>query len=191
VTTADVSSGIEQMFLRAEQAGLKLAIIGRTVALLLLVVWVVISRAEDPARVINYLIVISVFIALGLVHYSLIGSRFDQPWIKYVFITLDIAIVSVLMATIPLYETADLPSVMVFRASNFPFYFVILGIAAFSFSPGMVLWSGFAGALGWLAAFGYSIRNLEAIRDWNDIPPKPMRWYSTPTLLASGTGSRR
>jgi hypothetical protein len=32
------------------------------------------------------------------VHYALIGTRFDRRWVKYVFITLDIAIVSVLVA---------------------------------------------------------------------------------------------
>ncbi len=45
---------------------------------------------------------------------------------------------------------------MTFRAPVFPFYFVILGVAAFSFSPAMVMWTGIAGALGWLAAFGHA-----------------------------------
>jgi class 3 adenylate cyclase len=162
------------MFLRAEQSGLKLAIIGRTVALVLLGGYVAWSRARDPAHVIDYLILLSVFVVLGLAHYSLIGSRFDKRWLKYGFITLDIAIVSALVATQPLYASAaDLPSVMLFRAPVFPFYFVILGLAAFSFSPGMVLWTGTAGALGWLAAYLYSASGVERLRNWNDIPANP------------------
>ena len=39
------------MFLRAEQTGLKLAIIGRIVALVLLGVWLVASRATRPGDV--------------------------------------------------------------------------------------------------------------------------------------------
>lgn len=162
------------MFLCAEQAGLKLAIIGRTVALVLLGAYLVGTRAKDPTRAFDYFILLAVFAALGVAHYSLIATRFDKRWVKYVFITLDIAIVSALVATQPLYQSAaDLPAVMMFRAPVFPFYFVILGIAAFSFSPGMVLWTGIAGALGWLAAFLYSASGVEGVRNWNEIPPNP------------------
>jgi adenylate cyclase len=162
------------MFLRAEQSGLKLAIIGRTVALVLLGIWLVGTRARDPSRALDYLLLLSVFAALGLVHYFLIGTRFDQRWVKYVFITLDIAIVSVLVATQPLFDTAaDLPPVMTFRAPVFPFYFVILGIAAFSFSPGMVLWTGIAGALGWLVAFLHAAGGVDGSVNWRAIPPNP------------------
>ena len=174
VTSADVASDVGETFLRAEQTGLKLAIIGRTLALVLLGTFLVGSRASDPGRALDYLIVLSVFAALGLVHYSLIATRFDKRWIKYVFVTLDIAIVSVLVATQPLYETAaELPSVMIFRAPIFPFYFVILGVAALSFSPGMVLWTGIAGALGWLAAFLRSASDVERVLNWSEIPPNP------------------
>jgi len=162
------------MFQRAEQSGLKLAIIGRTVALVLLGFWLVGTRARDPSRALDYLLLLSVFAGLGLAQYFLIGTRLDRRWVKYVFITLDIAIVSVLVATQPLYETAaDLPSVMTFRAPVFPFYFVILGIAAFSFSPGMVLWTGIAGALGWLAAFLHAAGGVDGSLNWRAIPPNP------------------
>jgi len=174
VTSADVSQNAGEMFLRAEQSGLRLAIIGRTVALVLLGFWLVGTRARDPSRALDYLLLLSVFAGLGLAQYFLIGTRLDKRWVKYVFITLDIAIVSVLVATQPLFETAaDLPSVMTFRAPVFPFYFVILGIAAFSFSPGMVLWTGIAGALGWLAAFLHAAGGVDGSLNWRAIPPNP------------------
>ena len=88
------------------------------------------------------MLVLSLFAVLGLAHYALIGTRFDRRWVKYVFITLDIAVVSALVATQPLYpNAAGLPAVVAFRAPVFPFYFVILGVAAFSFSPAMVMWT--------------------------------------------------
>lgn len=95
-----------ETFLRAEQAGLKLAIIGRIGALVLMGVWLIGTRADDPARALGYVLVLSIFAALGLAHYPLIGTRFDKRWVKYVFITLDIAIVSALVATQPLYPSA-------------------------------------------------------------------------------------
>ena len=163
-----------ETFLRAEQAGLKLAIIGRIGALVLMGVWLIGTRADDPARALGYVLVLSIFAALGLAHYPLIGTRFDKRWVKYVFITLDIAIVSALVATQPLYPSAaDLPPVMTFRAPVFPFYFVILGVAAFSFSPAMVMWTGIAGAIGWLSAFWHTASMVSGVRNWSEIPNNP------------------
>jgi adenylate cyclase len=171
---ADISPDSREMFLRAEQSGLKLAIIGRTIALVLLGIWLVGSRARDPERALDYLLLLSVFAALGLAQYFLIGTRFDKRWVKYVFITLDIAILSALVATQPLYESAaELPQVMLFRVPLFQYYFIILGVAAFSFSPGLVLWSGIAGAVGWFAAFLHAAGGVDGSVNWRSIPPNP------------------
>lgn len=137
-------------------------------------VWLISTRADDPARALGYVLVLSLFAALGAAHYALIGTRFDRRWVKYVFITLDIAVVSALVATQPLYPSAaGLPAVMTFRAPVFPFYFVILGVAAFSFSPAMVMWTGIAGAIGWLLAFGHSASMVDGVRNWSEIPNNP------------------
>ena len=171
---SEVARDVKETFLHAEQSGLRLAIIGRTVALVLLGAWLVGTRARDPSHALDYLLLLSFFAALGLAQYAVIGTRFDKRWVKYVFITLDIAILSALVATQPLFETAaGLPPVMMFRAPVFPFYFVILGVAAFSFSPGMVLWTGIAGALGWLAAFLHVAGGVDGSLNWREIPPNP------------------
>jgi len=163
-----------EMFLRAEHAGLKLATMGRIAALVLMGMWLISTRADDPARAMGYVLALSLFALLGLAHYALIGTRFDRPWVKYAFITLDIVIVSALIATQPLYQSAaELPAVMIFRAPVFPFYFVILGLAAFSFSPAMVMWTGIAAALGWLASFAHAAREVEGVRNWSEIPSNP------------------
>jgi class 3 adenylate cyclase len=177
------------MFLRAEQSGLRLAIIGRIVALVLLGVWLVASRAEDPKRALGYVAVLLVFAALGWVHYLLIGTRFDRRWMKYVFITLDVVVVSMLVATQPLYHSAaEMPAVMTFRAPVFPFYFVFLGIAAFSFSPPLVLWTGVSGALGWLAAFHHAAGRVDGVLNWSDIPPNPTAEQVMSIVLAPTFG---
>ncbi len=72
------------MFLRAEQSGLKLASLGRIAALVLLGVWLISTRADDPTRALGYVLVLSLFAVLGLAHYALIGTRFDRRWVKYV-----------------------------------------------------------------------------------------------------------
>ena len=144
----------------AEQTGLRIAIKGRVTALLLLGIYLVVSRRANPVHAMELGLGIAAFAALGLVHYALIGSRYDRLWLKYIFVTIDIAILSLLMATQPLFDSVDVPQVVTFRNSSFSLYFLILGIAAFSFSPGLVVWSGIMVVIGWLSAFGWAIRDM-------------------------------
>jgi class 3 adenylate cyclase len=161
------------IFHEAEQKGLRLAIKGRLVALILMGVWLVASRSGDPLRAIEYLIALGVFAGFGIIHYRIIGSSYDRNWIKYLFIALDIGFLSLLIATQPVFDNVDLPQAVIFRTPIFPFYFIILGVAAFSFSPGLVLWAGICGAAGWLGAFLYAIRGMTQTYDWQDIGTSP------------------
>lgn len=190
---AERKDHLARTFLEAERAGLRIAIKGRLVALALLGVFLVLSRLANPEHALQLGLGIAGFAALGLLHYPLIGSRFDRPWLKYAFITLDIAILSLLMATQPIFDTIDVPQAMSFRNTIFPFYFVILGVAAFSFSPGLVLWSGIMVVLGWLGAFAWAIRDMPVRYDWSDIGTTPTTEHFLATFLNPnfvGTGSR-
>jgi class 3 adenylate cyclase len=188
------AQGSAAMFVQAERSGLKLAIIGRTVALVLLGAFLVGTRARDPSVALAYLIVLSLLAGLGLVHYLLIAKGYDKRWVRYFFVTLDIAILSGLVGTQPLYQSAEgLSPVMIFRAPIIPFYFVIVGISALSFSPGLVLWSGVAGAIGWLAAFYFSSAGLDGVLNWTDVPSSPTSGEVHAVLLHpnfGGLGSR-
>jgi class 3 adenylate cyclase len=180
-------------FLEAEQAGLRIAIKGRTVALLLLGTFLVLSRSANPEHAFELGLGIAGFAALGLIHFTLIGSRFDRPWLKYVFVAFDVAVLSMLMATQPLFETTDVPQVITFRNATFPLFFLILGVAAFSFSPGLVIWTGIAGVIGWLSAFAWAIRDMPERLEWSDIGPSPTTEHFLSTFLNPnfvGTGSR-
>ena len=184
---------LAETFREAEQAGLRIAIKGRLVALLLLGAFLVLSRIRIPEHALDLGLGIAGFAALGLIHFVLIGTRYDRAWLKYAFITLDIAILSLLMATQPLYDTVDVPQAMSFRNSVFPFYFLILGIAAFSFSPGLVVWAGFMVVAGWLGAFAWAIRDMPVRFDWGDIGTAPtteqfLTIFLNPNFI--GTGSR-
>ncbi len=184
---------LARTFEEAECTGLRLAIKGRLAALLLLALWIGFSRGVDPERVLIYGPAFGLYALLGLCHYVVIGGRFDRPWVKYAFISIDIAVISVLMATQPIYESVEVPQAMVFRNVIFPFYFVILGIAAFSFSPGLVLWSGFAGVGGWLSAFVWAVHDMPVRLDWTDIGTAPttetfLTIFLSPNFI--GIGSR-
>ncbi|PTC00139.1 hypothetical protein C9975_09145, partial [Thalassospira xiamenensis] len=181
------------IFHEAEQKGLRLAIKGRLVALILMGGWLIATRSGNPTLAFEYGTAVAIFATLGVIHYRIIGTAQDRYWVKYLFVALDIGILSALIATQRIFDTVDLPQAVIFRAPIFPFYFVILGIAAFSFSPGLVLWAGICGVAGWMGAFGFAIRNMTQTYDWGDVGISPdtetfIRYFYSPDFI--GTGSR-
>ena len=128
---------ISATFAQVEQTGMKLAIKGRIVAIVLMGIWLIASRPADRAG--EFITVLSVLALIGLLHYAVIGSGVDRPWVKYVFITIDIAIFCLAVILSDAFPSADLPQVMIFRFDVFQYYFIILAVAAFSFSPGMLI----------------------------------------------------
>ncbi|MEL6502853.1 MAG: adenylate/guanylate cyclase domain-containing protein [Pseudomonadota bacterium] len=184
------SKNFSHLFDQAEQAGLRLAIKGRIAAVLLIATFLAISR--PPARAPEFLLAGLFFIALGLIHYAIIGTAKDRRWVKYVFITIDIAVLTAAVALLPADSGVALPDIMVFRFDIFKFYFLILAVAAFSFSPWLVLWTGVVGAIGWLAAFFYIRSGMEQVLDWRDMPRNPtaeqfLEIFFNPVFVATGT----
>ena len=161
------TSKADEMFYAAEQAGLKLAIKGRIVTVVLVTLLMALTR--DAERAPDFILAGLSFTALGLLHYRIIGSVFDRPWVKYVFITIDIALLSAAVAFMPAEPLSNVPQIMIFRFQILPFFFLVLAIAAFSFSPGLVFWSGLVGSAGWLAAFFYIRSGMERTLEWSDM----------------------
>ncbi|MEM7040561.1 MAG: adenylate/guanylate cyclase domain-containing protein, partial [Bacteroidota bacterium] len=169
----------------------KLAIKGRIVTVLFVSVLMAVTR--DAERAPDFILGGAVFTALGLIHFWIIGSSYDRPWVKYVFITIDMVLLSAAVAFMPAEPQSQVPQIMIFRFQVLPFYFLVLAIAAFSFSPGLVFWSGLVGSAGWLAAFFYIRSGMERILEWSDIPvPRTTEDFLTVFLDVDfvGTGTR-
>lgn len=154
-------------FLAAEHEGIKLALKGRFVAIGAFALWYGLTRT---GRELEVLVVAGALVVLGVVHFMLAGSRHDRPWIKYLFITVDVILLTIAITLTPEIERLGLPHSIIFRFDLFPFYFLVLVVAAFSFSPGMVLWAGFAGAAAWLSAFTWIAGKMEHRLGWSDVP---------------------
>ncbi len=114
---------LDETLSEAERAGLRIAIKGRLAALALFGAFLVLTRLANPEHALELGLGIAGFAALGLVHFALIGTRYDRTWLKYAFTTIDIAILSVLMATQPVYDSIDVPQAMLFRGTIFPMFF--------------------------------------------------------------------
>ena len=158
---------IRATFKAAEHEGIRLAIKGRFVAIVGLTAWYLLTRTNPGVEV---LLIAGVLFALGLAHYALTGSRYDRPWVKYVFITIDIIALSVGIVMTPEVAKIGLPPTIIFRFDLFPFYFIVMAVAAFSFSPGMVVWTGVASGAAWMAAFAYVADKAKPSLSWGDVP---------------------
>lgn len=184
---------VSTTLLEAEQTGLRMAIWGRFLALLLIAGYILVSREMEPVKLATYLGLFLGYAALGGLHYALIGSRLDRAWLKYAFVTIDLVMFSALAATQPIFPTIDVPQAVAYRNTIFPFYFVILAGAAFSFSPGLVVYTGGMGVACWLAGFAWAIRDMPVRLDWADIGPTPTTEHFLRTFLSpsfAGMGSR-
>lgn len=164
---------LESAFRNAELTGMKLALKGRALALVVLAVWFASTRAADLERTLTFLTLFSGFFAIGLLYHMVIGSRLDRPWLKFVMISIDVLALSAIAATQPIFETIDVPQSMSYRNNGFPFFFIFLGIAAFTFSARLVLWTGMIGAVSWILGFALVTRDMSPRYGWTDIGAQP------------------
>ena len=162
---------VEAALANAERRGLKLAITGRTLALVPFFLWLVIAGSW-PSNVLGGTIV-GVFIALGVLHYFLIGGRRERWWHRYAFMTIDVLALASLAAFMPLSIGGDVPQIIAFRAYGTTYLFLVLAVAALSLSPGLVMWTGLVCVAGLWAAFGWVVAGMERTLSWGDLPPGP------------------
>lgn len=191
MSAIQAQSGIGDTFTAAERAGLKLAIKGRLLTILVVGVWLVLSRGVD--RMPDIAAGVAVLMALGLLHFRVIGSPWDRKWVKYAFLTIDFALLSWAVATLPPEPGVALSQIFMFKFDIFYYYYLVLAVATFSFSPGLVLWSGFAGAAGWVSAFLWVRGTVVDPLEWGDVTASTSAEQFVSVFLNErfvGTGSR-
>jgi len=120
-------ASIEETFYAAEQAGLKLAIKGRVITLIILGVLLVSTRSAEQA--VKFGLAVTGFLVLGLCHFYVIGTVWDKRWTKYLFLSVDILLLSLAVAVVPPEARASVPQIFMFKFDVYPYYFLILGVA--------------------------------------------------------------
>lgn len=175
----------------AERSGIRLALIGRTVVLLLALGWFV-TFLPWPSNL-RGAAVIGVFLAVGVVHYWLVVRRRDRWWHRYGFQTIDVAALGALVAFVPLSTGGDVPQIIAFRAHGAPYLFVVIAVAALSLSPGLMLWTGFVAVVALWGAYGWVVSNMERTVSWSDLGAAPTAEKYLSVFLDKdfiGTGNR-
>ena len=134
-------------FQSAEVESIRLAARGRLVAIVLFTSYGVL--AFDGGLQANTLLYGAAFGALALTLNFVAGSRFDRPWVIYLIAVLEVALLTDAVLTPNPFNPAPWPQPMVFRYDNFYYFFVLIAVTVFSYSPYLVLWAGLCTALAW------------------------------------------
>ena len=162
---------------RAEQAGLRLAIICRTAVTAAALIWIVgasvFYAAFEPR--LAAIAALLLFTALGVAHLLVIGTAHDRWWLKYAIYTADTLGICALFALIPISRSEEIPQIIAFRAYGIYYLFPILAMACLSLSWRLVLWTGTVAVFGWWAAFAWVVAGMEKVYSWGDIPADASR----------------
>jgi adenylate cyclase len=183
------SRAVEASLAEAERKGFRLAVIGRSFALVpIALFYLVISRYP------NNIYLAGLFLAAamaGLVPLAVVGSRFERGS-RYGLFALDVAILTAVLAIAPLSSGGDVPQNLVFISSRGEYYFVVVAVSILTLSPALVLWTGFCAVLGLAAATAWIMGGMERVVTFSDLPPSPSRdaflsIATDPNFLATST----
>ncbi|WP_415921663.1 adenylate/guanylate cyclase domain-containing protein [Tateyamaria sp. SN6-1] len=163
--------------IRAEQAGLRLAIAVRTLVTGLAFAWyvgapILFTEFEPRGAAV---VVLLIFTAVGVAHLAVIGTPLDRWWMKYAVYALDTLSICALFVLIPISRADDVPQIIAFRAYGIYFLFPMVAICCLSLSWRLVLWTGAMCVVGWWAAFVWVVAGMDRTLSWADIPPAATR----------------
>jgi adenylate cyclase len=139
---------VRDAFEDEEIKGLRLALNVRLIALVVISIWLVIQNFT--VATLFYLAFMPLFALLGAAPLALRRAGVNEPWVRYAFPLLDVALMTfMLFATNPL-EVHWLPIGMKLRFGTEIYYYVLLAAAMLTYSSRVVLATGAAAALGWV-----------------------------------------
>lgn len=150
---------------QAANQGLRLAMLGRGIALGVAALWPLIFSTQ--AILVSALIALSALAGLG--YRRIVGSEYDHPIYRYLIFTADILMVGAIFAFLPLSVSEEVPQHFAFRAYGVHYFLPILGAAALSLSPRLILWCGGAIVATWVAGFYWVIVPLDHPLQWSDL----------------------
>lgn len=130
-----------------QQAAQYTAMIGRTVALLVIAPMVTLL-APWPAPVFVYFF-LAAFILIGWLSWKLSRSSRAKAWHPYAFVTADFALLTVALLYPNPLVPEELPSQFAYRFGGFIYFFVLLSGLTYLYRPMLVLWGGVSAAISW------------------------------------------
>ena len=140
-------------FARQERRGLMLAAGARSVAVLVIVVWVALTNPERGLAHAWVLGTALLFAVTGIVQFWLYLRDLAPALAPYIFVLVDSLVLAAVFVVPNPFAPAPLPPAIPLRYGNFVFFFLLLMQMAFSFRPRLLLWAGLCGAVAWTLGF--------------------------------------
>lgn len=140
----------ESYSLRSEElAAQRTAMIGRTIALMLIVPLTTVLTPW-PGPLLTYALLF-VFALLGWGAWVVAKSSWGKTWHQYAFVSADFMLLTfTLLYPNPLVPF-DYPPQFALRFGTFVYFFVLLAGLAYVYKPGLVLWGGVSALVSWSA----------------------------------------
>src|SRR5882724_5396725 len=159
--TTRQGSRVEAGFAAEESAGRLLALKGRTAALIVIGLFLMLL-APFP-DVIFYELFILLFIVAGFGRYGLGRIGLYRWWQGYVQIAVDFALLAFIIVVPNPLATVHVPIQTELRFGNFAYFYVLLVGLAFTYQPRLVIWGGFTGAFAWATAVAWIVPEPDTI----------------------------
>jgi adenylate cyclase len=163
---------VEAALADAERKGFRLAVIGRTCALIAIACFYL-EAFQYPNNVFAAVGILSTT-ALGLVPLGLVGGRYERA-ARYALFTLDAVSASAIVALAPLSSGGDIPQNLVFHSSRNEFFYAIVALSILALSPALVLWTGAGVVAGLAGATAWIMAGMERVVSLEDLPVAPSR----------------
>jgi adenylate cyclase len=169
-----------------ERDGQLLAIKCRSVAVVAIAV--LLGLVVPFPQVLYYFGLLAVFMALGLLDGWLTVNGRRRFWHGYVFAALDFALMTFTILYPNPFITPDHTPQLNLQSGKFVYFFIPLGILAFSYRPNMMLFGGIAGALAWTVGIIWIVM-LPETKIWLEeglSPEQIIQAVSEPTYVDMG-----
>ena len=148
-TDALQAPSVEASLAEAERKGFRLAVIGRTCALVPIALFYLATYGYPNNIYIAVLVLVAA--AAGLAPLALVDGRYERAS-RYAFFAFDVAVLTAMLALVPLSSGGDVPQNIVFLSTRGEYYFVVVAISVLALSPVLVLWTGLCAVVGLASA---------------------------------------
>jgi class 3 adenylate cyclase len=162
----------EHSLAEAERRGFRLAVIGRTSALVAFAFFYLNLYAYPNNVYVAGAILIAA--AIGLIPLRLAHSRYESG-ARVALFTFDALLATAILAFAPLSGGGDIPQNFVFISSRTEFFYVIVATSILALSPTLVVWTGLCAVIGLASATLWIGLGMERIVSTGDLPPSPSR----------------
>ncbi|MEM0988441.1 MAG: adenylate/guanylate cyclase domain-containing protein [Pseudomonadota bacterium] len=161
------SPGINPALAATERAGLRIVLAIRNAIVTFGILFIGVTQGLQNGWF--GMSVISVFLGIGLVYRWLVVRQRDRQWMRYAFASLDMALLGLVAAVIPLSMHGEVPQIFVFRVYGAPLFFFLLATSALSLSPRLVMWTGASAVVALWTAWGWIVWQMERRVTWAQI----------------------